>query len=368
MTETVVRDPVPAAGTDVADSVDAALGRFLAERRAEAEAVDDGLAAAVADLAGYVARGGKRVRPLFAWLGWLGAGGAEFGPAAPAVLRTCAALELLHASALIHDDIIDEAPTRRGLPAAHVQFADRHRARRWCGAPAVFGQGMAILAGDLALAWADDMVRTSGLPADAQARLGPVWSAVRTEVLYGQLLDLTAQAAGTEDVDAALRVDRYKTASYTVERPLHLGAAIADADAATVAAYRAFGTDVGIAFQLRDDLLDVFGDPLVTGKPSGDDLREGKRTVLLATALDLADEHDPAAARFLRSVIGTDLSAAQLERVRAILTATGAVDLVERDIVCRTARAIAALEDSGVTAPVRDRLTAMAVAATQRTR
>ncbi|HEV7651077.1 MAG TPA: polyprenyl synthetase family protein [Actinophytocola sp.] len=367
MTETAIRvDDGP--GTDVTDAFDAAIGVFLADRRAEADMIWPGLAVTVADLATYVSRGGKRVRPTFAWLGWLGAGGTESDPHAPAVLRTCAALELLHAAALIHDDIIDESPTRRGLPAAHVLFADQHRERRWAGSPGAFGRGMAILTGDLTQAWADDMIRTSGLPADALARMSPVWTAMRTEVLFGQLLDLSAQAAGAEDVGSALRVDRYKTASYTVERPLHVGAAIAGAGDELVAAYRAFGTDIGIAFQLRDDLLGVFGDPLVTGKPSGDDIREGKRTVLLATALELADGGDPdaGAARFLRSAIGTDVRADRLDRVRDILVETGAVDRVERDIVRRTDRALAALEASGATAPARDRLAAMAIAATQR--
>src|SRR5204862_1544546 len=159
----------------------------------------------------------------------------------------------------------------------------------------------------------------SGLPADAQARVSPVWSAVRSEVMYGQLLDLINQASDDEDVDAALRVNQYKTASYTVERPLQFGAAIAGADAELVAAYRAFGADIGIAFQLRDDMLGVFGDPTVPGKPSGDDLREGKRTALLATALKRADEYDPAAAAFLRGKTGTDLSDDDLPRLRAIL-------------------------------------------------
>lgn len=369
MTETAIRvydGPTTTDVTNLTDAFDAAIGTFLADRRAEAEMIWPGLAVTVADIASYVARGGKRVRPTFAWLGWLGAGGTDSDPDAPAVLRTCAALELLHAAALIHDDIIDESPTRRGLPAAHVLFADQHRARRWSGDADTFGRGMAILVGDLTQAWADDMVRTSGLAADAQARVGPVWSAVRTEVLYGQLLDLSAQASGAEDVDSALRVDRYKTASYTVERPLHLGAAIAGADPELVAAYRAFGTDIGIAFQLRDDLLGVFGDPFVTGKPSGDDLREGKRTVLLATALELADANDRGAARLLRAAIGTDISAGRLDSVRAILTETGAVDRVERDIARRTDRAIAVLEASTATAPARNRLAEMAVAATQR--
>jgi len=365
MTETAIRvDNGPTPGiADVTDAFDAAIGVFLAGRRAEADMIWPGLAATIADLATYVSRGGKRVRPTFAWLGWLGAGGTESDPLVPAVLRTCAALELLHASALIHDDLIDESPTRRGLPAAHVLFADQHRARRWSGCPDAFGQGMAVLTGDLTQAWADDMIRTSGLPAAAQARVSPVWTAMRTEVLYGQLLDVSAQAAGAEDVDSALRVDRYKTASYTVERPLHIGAAIAGAGEELVAAYRAFGTDIGIAFQLRDDLLGVFGDPLVTGKPSGDDIREGKRTVLLATALELAA---PRHARFLRSAIGTDVDAERLDRVRDILVETGAVDRVERDISRRTDRALAALEESSVAAPARDRLAAMAIAATQR--
>jgi geranylgeranyl diphosphate synthase type I len=350
-----------------ADTIDAAVRRFFAERRAEAEVIGPGFAAAIAELERYVLRGGKRVRPTFAWIGWIGAGGDEAGPLAEPVLRTCAALELLHASALLHDDIIDASPTRRGLPAGHVAFADQHRRRGWSGDPDAYGAGAAILTGDVAQAWADDMIRTSGLPADALARVGPVWSAMRTEVLAGQLLDLAAEAGGAEDVDTALRVDRYKTASYTVERPLHVGAAIAGADAALVAAYRAFGVDIGIAFQLRDDLLGVFGDPAVTGKPSGDDLREGKRTVLLAAGLQCADRHDPAAAAYLRARIGTDVTAAELDEVRAVLTRVGAVDHVERDIARRTDRAVAALERSDATSHAKTRLAALAISATQRT-
>jgi geranylgeranyl diphosphate synthase, type I len=347
-------------------AIDTALHRFLAERQAEADLIGPGFAVPVAELAEYVLRGGKRVRPTFAWVGWLGAGGDETGPEAAAVLRTCAALELLHASALIHDDIVDASATRRGRPAAHVTFADRHRRQRWAGDSGLFGTGAAILVGDVALAWADDMIRTSGLALDAQLRVGPVWTAMRTEVLAGQLLDLTAEASGDEDVTTALTVDRFKTASYTVERPLHVGAAIAGADPDLVAAYRAFGADVGIAFQLRDDLLGMFGDEAVTGKPSGDDLREGKRTVLLAAALAGADAHDPAAAAYLRARIGTDVTAGELDRVRTLLVDLGAVDEVEKDIARRTDRALTALDASGATAPAKDRLAAMAISATQR--
>jgi geranylgeranyl diphosphate synthase type I len=184
--------------------------------------------------------------------------------------------------------------------------------------------------------------------------------------MYGQLLDLISQASDDEDIDTALRVNRYKTASYTVERPLQFGAAIAGAQADIVAAYRAFGADVGIAFQLRDDLLGVFGDPMVTGKPSGDDLREGKRTVLLATALKRADVNDPDAAGFLRAKIGTNLSDDELARIRAILVDVGAVEHIERQIALRADQAMAVLEASNVTSPAKHQLAEMAIRATQR--
>jgi len=349
-------------------AIDAVIRDFFTERRAEAEVLGQDFAASVAELESYVLHGGKRIRPTFAWLGWIGAGGDQRDPAATATLSACAGLELLHASALIHDDIIDASRTRRGRPAAHVTFAERHRARRFSGDPDAFGTGAAILVGDLAQTWADVMVRESGLPADAQARVGPVWSAVRSEVLYGQLLDLMNQASDDEDIRSALRVNQYKTASYTVERPLQFGAAIAGAEAELVAAYRAFGVDIGMAFQLRDDLLGAFGDPTVTGKPSGGDLREGKRTVLLASGLKRADERDPVAARFLRAKIGTDLSDDEIATVRAILVDLGAVDHIEQQIAMRTDQAMAVLEASDATSPAKDQLAALAIKATQRDR
>ncbi|MEV6705192.1 polyprenyl synthetase family protein [Micromonospora wenchangensis] len=352
---------------DVA-AIDATLGDFFAGRRGEAEAFGPDLAATVAELESFVLCGGKRVRPVFVWLGWLGAGGDPGGPRAHAVLRASAAFELLHAAGLIHDDIIDASPTRRGRPSAHVAFAERHRARRFSGDPAAFGLGTAIVLGDLALIWADALVADSGLPADARTRIGPVWSAARAEVMYGQLLDLINQASDDEDVESALRVDRYKTASYTVQRPLQFGGAVAGADPALTAAYGSYGVDVGIAFQLRDDLLGVFGDPAVTGKPCGDDLREGKRTVLLATALTLADARDAAAAHYLRTKIGTDLTDDELDRVRTILVDVGAVARVETRIATCGERALAALDASDVTDLARRRLAEMADTVLQRTR
>lgn len=343
-----------------------ALRQFFASRADVVDTVGGGYREAVDTLEAFVLRGGKRVRPRFAWTGWLGAGGDPAGLGADAVLQACSALELVQAAALVHDDIIDASTTRRGFPTVHVEFAEEHRRAGRHGRPEQFGESVAILLGDLALVWADDMLHSAGLPAETVARVTPVWAAMRTEVLGGQYLDIANEVAADESVEAAMRVNRFKTAAYTIERPLHLGAALAGADADLIDAYRRFGTDIGIAFQLRDDLLGVFGDPEVTGKPSGDDLRSGKRTVLYALALEAADAADPAAAQLLRSAIGTDLSDDEVERIRALLVELGAVAQIETRISTLTDSAFEALETSGATEEGKALLRESAFAATRR--
>ena len=348
-------------------AVESVLDSFVESRRATVDSVGPVYAEAVDELRSFVLRGGKRIRPAFAWTGWLGAGGDPSGPAAPAVLQVCSALEFVQACALVHDDIIDSSLTRRGFPTVHVTFAERHRRSEWIGDPVAFGEAVAILLGDLALCWADDLIREADLPIETVRRVGPMWSAMRTEVLGGQLLDIAVEARSDDSLDAALRIDRYKTAAYTVERPLLIGGALANADAELLDVYRTFGADIGIAFQLRDDLLGVFGDPAVTGKPSGDDLREGKRTVLIAAALDVADRDDPAAAETIRAGLGTDLTAAQVDEMRDLLVRLGAVDDVERRITDLTDSALTALSGADISPDAADRLVAMAHAATRRT-
>jgi geranylgeranyl diphosphate synthase type I len=358
--------PTPADTTWLVGAVEEALRRFFATRRETVGSMGPVVIEAIEALQNFVLRGGKRTRPAFAWTGWLGAGGDPDGPHAAAVLRACAALELVQACALIHDDIIDSSRTRRGFPTVHVAFEDQHRSREWRGDAGHFGASVGILIGDMALAWADDMVAGARLDPAARARFTPVWAAMRTEVLGGQLLDIHGEAEADDSVESAMRINRYKTAAYTIERPLHLGAALADADPALITAYREFGTDIGLAFQLRDDLLGVFGDPAVTGKPSGDDLREGKRTVLIAEALRRADAVDPAAATLIRTRIGTDLSPDDVTRLREVITGLGAVDDVERRIADLTDRGLAALAACSATPDAKARLEAMAVAATKR--
>lgn len=354
---------------DLPGGVHHELAAFLATKRADAEAVDPAFAAAVDSLIDFVLGGGKRIRPTFAWWGWRGAGGSPEDPEAAAVLRAVSSLELIQGSALVHDDLMDGSTTRRGAPTVHVDFAGRHRDAGWLGAPERFGAAAAILLGDMALAWADDMLRGAGLRPDVLRRALAVWQAMRTELFGGQYLDVLTQARGDDSPEAALRVDRYKTAAYTVERPLHLGAAIAGAEPALVAAYRRFGVDVGIAFQLRDDLLGMFGDPAVTGKPAGDDLREGKRTLLLACGLRAAaDRGARHAADVLRTAIGDpDVRPGTVDAVRGLLVELGAVRQVECRITELTESALEVLEGADVAAPAADRLAELAVLTTCRT-
>jgi geranylgeranyl diphosphate synthase, type I len=357
-------DELEALEHDLPGAVTAALADYLHGRRPGAVEVGEEFADATDDLTRFVLDGGKRLRPTFAWWGWRAAGGRD-DPSA--VLRAVSALELIQGCALVHDDLIDDSATRRGSPTVHTRWTRRHTDAAWAGDPARFGAAVAILLGDIALAWSDDMLHESGVDPAALARARPVWQAMRTEVLGGQFLDIRGHAASDSSPETALRISRYKTAAYTVERPLHLGAALAGADDATVRALRRYGTDLGTAFQLRDDVLGVFGDPAVTGKPAGDDLREGKLTLLVA--LTRAHPDRTAAAAVERAVGNPDLDADGLAAARDALVALGVVDDVERRITDLTTSALAAIAEAPeLTAPAPDRLADLAVAATRRAR
>ena len=311
------------------------LSEYLEDRVTAADKLDQDFAADLAArLAAFTLHGGKMLRPVLAWWGWLAGGGVSGGDEARAALRACSAIELLQSFALAHDDVMDATPTRRGAPSFHAAHTAQHRARALAGDAQRYGESMAILVGDLAMAWADDLLHESLEELPTRAAAHAVWRDMRTEVMAGQYLDLRAQAHGERSERGAVRIDLLKTATYTVERPLHLGAAMAGAPAETVTALRGYGGDVGVAFQLRDDLADAYGDSDRTGKETGEDLREGKNTLLLAAGLRLAEERgDTAALRILRLVGGSpegspepvdpDAAARALERV-------GARDLVRR--------------------------------------
>jgi len=371
----------PADMPRIRSEVGAALAVFIGRQRQDLGRISPDLLPCV-DAIDDLLAGGKRLRAGFCYWGWRACG----GPDGREIFAAAAALELLHASALVHDDVMDASDTRRGQPAVHRRFAARHAASGWRGSAADFGAGAAILIGDLLLAWTDEMLRASGLAPDAVWRgLGEL-DAMRTEVFSGQFLDLVGQASGASALDSALQVVIYKSAKYTVERPLHLGAELACATrpgtagagrgagdpgrdyADRLAARQAFtdyGVPIGIAFQLRDDILGVFGDPARTGKPVIDDLREGKRTVMLAIARERADAGQ--AAVLDRAVGDPLLSEKGACQVRAVITGTGALAECEAMIDRNVKDALAALDSAPITAESKSALADLAVAATART-
>jgi geranylgeranyl diphosphate synthase type I len=322
------------------------------------------LRAAGVDIAADVLRGsvggGKCVRPTFMYLGWLC--GADHDRAA---LRAAAGLELLHAFALLQDDVMDSSTLRRGRDAGHIAFAQWHRRRTLQGEPHRFGESAAVLLGDLCLVWAAQMMRESGVCTAALDRVWPRYDAMRTELAIGQFADLVNDASRFPTLDQVLDVSRRKSGNYTVRRPLEMGAAMAGCDESLLAMLGVYGDAIGEAFQMRDDLLGIFGSPSVTGKPSGSDLLERKATTVVAASYHLADR---TLRRQLREFMSAEeLDADDINRWRELIAATGAVDWIEKLIDSRLTHALTIVDSAGVRPEVRIALSDMATSCTERT-
>lgn len=322
----------------------------------------------LSEIGSYLA-GGKRMRAQFAELGYRSISPLDlFADAAhdlAAVIDAASALELFHAAALIHDDVIDRSDTRRGRPAAHRHFEHIHEEHSWRGSAERFGIASAILLGDILQSWADELMNAacSRVDISAAAATRAHFNRMRTEVAVGQYLDVFEEqqpgfANETEQLERSTRVIVYKSAKYSVEAPLLIGAALAGASAEQETALKEFGLPVGVAFQLRDDLLGVFGDEAVTGKPAGDDLVEGKRTVLVT----LARKELPATQqRVFDDMLGDDqLSPEQIQMLQQTIRDSGAVERVEHMISKNISLAEQALDFAPLDAHIKDRLIALA--------
>lgn len=355
--------PTPGHPFDQAEFVAAVnhrIGSFLSEKRDQVTAIDP-QAAPLVDLLISLSAGGKKLRPVLAWIGWRAAQTSDHDQPRDLepLLNLAAALELFQAAALVHDDVIDRSATRRSQPSVHIQFEELHRESCWAGDTPHFGTTGAILSGDLALSWASELfdLAGEGMPSTASA-VGRVFRRMHTEVITGQYLDVVAEVSGPtsteeEAVRRARTVLTYKSARYSTEYPIVLGSTLAGASTELSAALAAAALPLGIAFQLRDDLLGVFGDPSVTGKPVGDDLREGKRTELIAYGLHRAPEPDAAE---LESMLGNpELTQQDASRIQEILTTAGALSHVEEEIRQLTAHSTEArvhLAEQGLAADV----------------
>lgn len=366
-----------AESTRLVDLVQNSIDAFLAERRTDLEAVSPDLDVIDSAASGLLV-GGKRFRALFCYWGWQSITaqgdsldvGAE-APPSDGIVAVAAALEIFHAAALVHDDIMDNSDLRRGGPSVHRQFESLHRERGWTGSATSFGTSAGLLLGDLLLGWSDGLFEHGVSKFDhsvATAARGE-FGRMRTEVMLGQYLDMLEEHSWRSRPDADLlpraqRVIVYKSAKYSVESPLALGALLAGASLAQVASLRDVGLPLGVAFQLRDDLLGVFGDPELTGKPAGGDLREGKRTVLI----NLARQKLPgSASRLVDELLGDPtLDDEQIAMLQTAIRESGAVDQVERIISRNVESALAALKDAQIAHSARAELAALAVTITRR--
>lgn len=336
--------PVPPSLLTVAARVEDRLDALLSAETERWSALTPDLGDPLESLRSLVLDGGKRLRPAFCFWGFRAAGGDAEDPR---VIDAGAAFEMLQAFALVHDDVMDGSATRRGARTAHLAFGDHHTRSDWRGEPRRFGEGVAILIGDLAHVYADRLL--AGAPSTVLA----VWDELRVELNVGQYLDILGTARGDTDLESARRIARYKSGKYTIERPLHLGAALAGSLDELEAPLSAYGDPLGEAFQLRDDVLGALGETAITGKPVGDDLREGKPTPLLAMAVAKADAAQVAV---LGEVGQADLSSDAVARIQQVLHDTGAVAEIETSIDALATEAIVAITDADIDPEARDAL------------
>ncbi|MFG2455568.1 polyprenyl synthetase family protein [Streptomyces sp. NPDC048523] len=335
--------------------VDEVLRGFVAREADEFAAVDPMLGAVAQGLEAAVADG-KRLRAAFCYWGWRAVG----QPDSDALVRAAASMELVHAAAVVHDDLIDDSPLRHGRPTTHVALRGALGARPDADAAA---RSLAMLVGDLLMALAGQLFATSGVPAAYLVRARPLWAVMARELIAGECLEILRTGAGP-DTEAALKVIRYKTAKYTVEQPLLIGGALAGAGMRLREGYSAYGLPLGEAFQLRDDLLGLFGDPELTGKANADDVRGRRPTALLAETWRLADDAERAV---LHSLLGrNDLDGEGLDAVRAVMRRLKAPDRIEHMIRARVQEALGALHELDLPAPAAHGLSALAHSAAVR--
>jgi geranylgeranyl diphosphate synthase type I len=340
--------------------VNHALSEFVSTQGRYLVSIGEELEPVAIALEKFLLESGKRLRPLFAYVGMVGAG---IKPSKD-LISAAASLELLHVCALIHDDVMDASDTRRGAPSIHKTFEKMHLDKNMVGNSSQFGIASAILIGDLALIWSAQMLHNSTISTEKLISALPVYDEMRVELMSGQYLDVYEQSLGTESIERSMKVARYKSGKYTIERPLHFGAALAQAPNDLLKTYTKYGIPLGEAFQLRDDLLGVFGDPAQTGKPAGDDLREGKRTALIAIALKKASDSQR---KLIKDKLGDpNLTSSMISDLQQAITDSGATTHIETMIEELTNTSLSALNHDGISPDGKRYLTELAVLATNR--
>jgi geranylgeranyl diphosphate synthase type I len=362
---------------NVLSQVQVNLDNFCSKQRSDFEAISSDLVPVV-DYTHSLLQGGKRFRALFCYWAWRASlsessyhqSEQEINESEQAIAGIAASLEMFHAAALVHDDLLDQSDTRRGAPAIHKRFESLHKEKQWAGAPERFGVAGSVLVGDLMLGWSSEIFGNALLHSpnrEIESACRDEFSLMRVEVMAGQYLDVLEENAATtrsvkEGVGRAEKVILYKTAKYSIEAPLRIGAAFAGADQSTLNEFTKFGIPLGIAFQLRDDILGVFGDPSVTGKPAGDDLREGKRTVLVALTREALTEQSPSMAdSFEELLTSRELDSQQIAFMQKLIQESGALAKTERMITELADRSLDSLESSSLEETAKSALKSLAL-------
>ena len=363
--------------TNLLGEVQANLDSFCQKQRTDFEAISADLIPVV-DYTQSLLQGGKRFRALFCYWAWRASlndssyhqSEQEVQDSELAIAGIAASLEMFHAAALVHDDLLDQSDTRRGAPAIHKRFETLHKEKKWAGAPERFGVAGSVLVGDLMLGWSSEIFGNALLHSpnrEIESACRDEFSLMRVEVMAGQYLDVLEENAAatrpvTEGVGRAEKVILYKTAKYSIEAPLRIGAAFAGADPAKLNEFTKFGIPLGVAFQLRDDILGVFGDPSITGKPAGDDLREGKRTVLVALTLEALTERSPSMAESFEELLTSrELDAHQIAFMQKLIQESGALEKTERMIVELGDRSLESLDAANLEETAKGNLKALAL-------
>ena len=359
----VVND-VQAVIKSVRDQVRVELANFLSEQRTYLESIAPELKSVSDAMDEYLLEGGKRLRPLFAYAGFISTSEST----RIADIRAMASLELLQACALIHDDLMDGSDSRRGMPSIHRRFEASHITEKMIGDASRFGESAAVLLGDLALVWADHALHESGISTPSLMAAQKIYNEMRIELMAGQFLDVREAGEPLPSLARSLKIARFKSGKYTIERPLHFGAVIAQPqlieNTEFLTQLSKIGIPLGEAFQMRDDLLGIFGDPQVTGKPAGDDLREGKRTALIALAVEGTTD---AGRELLQTKLGNpDLSSNDVDALRAVIQDSGAVTEVETLIAELTSQTQSAIASDVIARPAQELLAALVESAVSR--
>ncbi len=347
------------------------LDAFCDKQEGDFEAISPDLATVV-EYTRSLLQGGKRFRALFCYYAW--ASSLKDTQITQADLQGIvgigASLEMFHAAALVHDDLLDQSDTRRGAPAVHKRFETLHQQRKYAGSKERFGVAGSVLVGDLMLGWSSEIFGQALLHSrnkTVEAACRDEFSLMRVEVMAGQYLDvLEENAANTRDIhEAVVRAEKvilYKTAKYSIEAPLRIGAAFAGADQSELGVFTQFGIPLGIAFQLRDDVLGVFGDPSVTGKPAGDDLREGKRTVLIGLTKESLAESSPSMVTTVEELLTSrELTNEQIEFLQKVIKESGALDKTERMMAELGDRALETLDQAELEESAKQMLRALSL-------